>query len=280
MLRCMMQLNVETATEYDRTTALRPVDEAGADGDTARFAVDLHASWSSLIGIHGGYLVAIAVRGAERVATGRGVRTVTTSFLRAGQIGPARLEVREIRRSRSLSTVVTDLFQGEHLVTTSRVTLTEERSGVEWSSPVPLPVPPPEDCVPVAPPDRVEHLLRVDARLDPASLPFTAGPQAVIRGHIRPFGTRRVDASWLAMAADWFPPPAFVRVDPPTGGVSIDLTTHLHQPQVDLDEDEWLVGEFEIVTSTGGLAVEHGRIARRDGSLVSESFQTRWTAAG
>lgn len=276
----MTQLDAVAATDFDRTTALRPMDGDGPDGVTARFAVDLDASWSSLIGIHGGYLVAIAVRGAERMATGRGVRTATTSFLRAGQIGPARLEVGEIRRSRSLSTVVADLFQDDQLVTTSRITLTEERSGVEWSSPVPLRVPPPEDCVPVEPPHRVEHLLRVDARLDPASLPFTAGPQAVIRGHIRPFGTRCVDAAWLAMAADWFPPPAFVRVDPPTGGVSIDLTTHLHQPQVDLAEDEWLAGEFEIVTSTGGLALEHGRIARRDGALVSESFQTRWTAEG
>jgi acyl-CoA thioesterase len=276
----MTQLDAVAATDFDRTTALRPVDGDGPDRVTNNFAVDLDASWSSLIGVHGGFLVAIAVRGAERAATGRGVRTVTTSFLRAAQIGPARLEVREIRRSRSLSTVVADLFQDEHLVTTSRITLAEERSGIEWSSPAPLPVPAPEDCVPVAPPERVEHLLRVDARLDPGSLPFTAGPRAVIRGHLRPFGTRHVDAPWLAMASDWFPPPAFVRVDPPTGGVSIDLTTHLHQPQIDLDEDEWLVGEFEIVTSTGGLAVEHGRIARRDGTLVSESFQTRWTAEG
>lgn len=276
----MTQLTDIATTDFDRATALRPSSEHGPDGAAHRFEVDLDAGWSSLIGAHGGYLVAIAVRGAERVATGRGVRTATTSFLRAGNIGPARLEVSEIRRSRSLSTVVADLFQDERLVTTSRVTLAEERSGVEWASPAPLSVPPPEECVPVEPPGRVEHLLRVDARLDPASLPFTDGPRAVIRGHLRPFGTRRVDAAWLTMAADWFPPPAFVRVAPPTGGVSIDLTTHLHRPQIDLGEDEWLVGEFEIVTSTGGLAVEHGRIARRDGTLVSESFQTRWTAEG
>lgn len=275
----MTQLNDVAATDFDRTTALRPVEAARSDGVTA-FAVDLDAGWSSLVGAHGGYLLAIAVRGAEAVATGRDVRTATTSFLRVGTIGPARLEVREVRRSRSLSTVVADLLQDDQLVTTSRMTLAEDRSGVEWSSPAPLPVPPIEECVPVDTAGTVEHLLRVDARLDPASLPFTDGPRAVIRGHIRPFDTRRVDAAWLAMAADWFPPPAFVRIAPPTGGISIDLTTHLHQPLVDLGEDEWLAGEFEIVTSTGGFAVEHGRIARRDGTLVSESFQTRWTAGG
>jgi acyl-CoA thioesterase len=273
----MTQLEDVVTTDFDRTTTLRPADPTRSDGGRT-FAVDLDAGWSSLVGAHGGYLVAIAVRGAEAVATGRGARTASTSFLRAGVIGPARLEVREIRRSRSLSTVVADLLQDDQVVTTSRITLAEDRSGVEWSSPAPLPVPPIEQCVPVDPPGRVEHLLRVDARLDPASLPFTGGPRAVIRGHLRPFDTRRVDAPWLAMAADWFPPPAFVRVAPPTGGISVDLTTHLHQPRLDLEEDEWLVGEFEIVTSAGGLAVEHGRIARRDGTLVSESFQTRWTA--
>ena len=78
---------------------------------------------------------------------------------------------------------------------------------------------------------------------------------------------------------DWhFPPPAFVRLEPPTGGVSIDLTTHIHRPTVGLGEDEWLTGKFEIETSTGGLAVEHGVIATLDGVLVAESFQTRLTA--
>ena len=82
------------------------------------------------------------------------------------------------------------------------------------------------------------------------------------------------------MATDWFPPPAFIRIAPPTGGISIDLVSHLHQPHVDLAEDEWLVGSFGIETSTAGLAVEHGRITRSDGTPVAESFQTRWTAEG
>jgi acyl-CoA thioesterase len=95
---------------------------------------------------------------------------------------------------------------------------------------------------------------------------------------VRPLEPRPVDAAWLAMASDWFPPPAFVRLDPPTGGVSIDLTTHIHRTDVVLGEGGWLTGSFEIETSGAGLAVEHGRIARGDGILVAESFQTRLTA--
>lgn len=114
--------------------------------------------------------------------------------------------------------------------------------------------------------------------LDPRSLLFSGGARAMVRGYLRPLERRPVDSSWLAMATDWFPPPAFVRLEPPTGGVSIDLTTHIHQPRVVLAPDAWLTAAFEIESSAGGLAVEHGLIAQRDATLVAESFQTRLTA--
>ena len=54
--------------------------------------MDLDAGWSSLVGIHGGYMSALTVRGAEAVAgADRCVRTVTTSFLRTGEPGAATL---------------------------------------------------------------------------------------------------------------------------------------------------------------------------------------------
>lgn len=271
MLHCMTQLTQEV-TDFDRTTDLRPVP--GEPGD---FAVELDVGWSSLVGVHGGYMTAIAVRGAEVLATDRTVRTVTTSFLRSGHVGPARLSVRPVRTGRSITTVVADLRQDDHLLTTSRLTLLTERAGVEWQGSTPDDVAPVEDCVPVDPPPGVAHLERVDARLDPRSLPFSGGPRAVVRGHLRPLEPRPIDAAWLAMASDWFPPPAFVRLDPPTGGVSIDLTTHVHRPRFRLGEDEWLTGRFEIETSSAGLAVEHGRIGAPDGTLVAESFQSRLT---
>ncbi len=260
-------------TDFDRTTALHPIE-----GRPNSFSVDLDAGWASLVGIHGGYMTALAVRGAEARSPDRHVRTVTTSFLRSGTVGPATLAVHEVRRGRSISTVTVELRQHDQLLTTSRLTLLAEREGLEWSTPEPIPLPPPEQCVPVDPPAGVAHFGRVDARLDPAHLPFTGGERATVRGYLRPLESRIADAAWLAMASDWFPPPAFVRVAPPTGGVSIDLTAHIHEPELVLGPDEWLTASFEIATSTGGLAVEHGRIATTDGSLVAESFQTRLTA--
>ena len=261
-----------TATDFDRTTAVTPV--AGHPGE---FSVDLDVGWSSLVGVHGGYMCAVAVRGAEALAPGRSVRTLTTSFLRTGQVGPATLSVREVRAGRTITTMVADLVQDDRHLITSRLTLLTDQTGVEWSAPVMLDLPPREACVPVDAPG-VSHFDRVDGVIDPGSLPFSGGARAMVRGYVRPSEDGPVDSAWLAMATDWFPPPAFVRLEPPTGGVSIDLTTHIHRPHVVLDDDEWLVGAFAIETSGGGLAVEHGTIATSDGTLVAESFQTRLTA--
>ena len=275
MLRCMKQPgSVCDSTDFDRTTRLTPV--AGCPGE---FAVEFDAGWSSLVGVHGGYMSAIAVRGAETSAPDRSVRTLTTSFLRTAQVGPATLSVREVRSGRTITTMVADLVQdGRHLMT-SRLTLLADQTGVEWTTPVRLDLAPRDECV-VMDAGHVAHFDRVDGLVDPGSLPFSGGARAMVKGYLRPLEGRPVDSSWLAMATDWFPPPAFVRLQPPTGGVSIDLTTHIHRPHVDLDDEEWLIGAFEIETSRGGLAVEHGRIATSEGTLLAESFQTRLTTTG
>ena len=263
-------MSTAITTEFDRTTELVPID-----GRPGAFAVDLDPAWSSLVGAHGGYMCAIVVRGAEALASDRSVRTVTTSFLRTGQIGPAELVVREVRRGRSMSTMVADLVQDDRIVITSRLTLLTARPGVEWSVAAHVDLPPPNQCERFEVASGVSHFGRVDAVWDPAHKPLISGDRACVRGHIRPLEPRPLDAAWLAMASDWFPPPAFARLAPPTGGVSIDLMTHVHRPGLELADDEWLSGEFEIDNSSAGLAVERGRLVLADGTLVAESMQTR-----
>ncbi|HVF76501.1 MAG TPA: thioesterase family protein [Acidimicrobiales bacterium] len=261
-------------TDFDRTTAVVPID-----GRPGEFAVELDVGWSSLVGVHGGYMCAIAVRGAEALVDDRSVRTLTTSFLRTGQVGSATLSVHAVREGRSFSTMVADLVQDGRLLLTARLTLMVDREGVEWQTPSPIDLPDPEECTRMEG-GRVVHFERVDGVLDPRCLPFSGSDRARIQGYVRPLEPRTVDAAWLAMVTDWFPPPAFLRIEPPTGGVSIDLTTHIHQTRVSLDDGDWLTGAFEIETSSAGLATEHGRIARRDGTLVAESFQTRLMTQG
>lgn len=273
-MRCMTQRSGRTAaTDFDRTT--EPVPVVDRPGE---FAVDLDAGWSSLVGVHGGYMCSLAVRAAQALAPDREVRTVSTSFLRTGRVGPAELTLRAVRRGRTITTMLAELSQDQQLVAVSRLTLMAPRSGAEWGERWPVELPAPADCESFAPPEHIASFGRFALRFDPLRMPFT-GDRAHIVGYVRPLEGRPVDAAWLVMAADCFPPPAFARVEPPIGGMSIDLTVHVHRSGFDLG-DGWLAGSFEIDDSTGGLAVERGRLTRMDGTVVAESFQTRLTVPG
>lgn len=279
----MKQLTVEetgatehtaaTSTDFDRTTVVVPSGEAG------RYAVELSAGWNALVGTHGGYLVALASNVAETFVPGRTVRTVTTAFLRPGHAGPASARATSVRHGRSISTVVVELEQDGRPIASSRLTLVPPVTGTEWRTPVIFELPPPAECSRIQERSSSEHFNRVDGLLDPSSLPFSNGDRAMVQGYMRPTEPRAIDAAWLAMASDWFPPPAFVRVDPPLGGISIDLTTHVHRT-IDTAQHDWLAARFEIDTSSAGLALEHGQICTLDGTVLAESFQTRWFAEG
>jgi hypothetical protein len=173
--------------------------------------------------------------------------------------------------------MLAELVQDDRILHVTRLTLMTERSGVDWGEPRPIDLPPPAACVTFAPPAHVVSFGRFELRFDPDRMPFT-GTRADLTGYVRPREARPVDAAWLVMAADCFPPPAFARTEAPIGGMSIDMTVHVHRSDFRLADDEWLIGSFEIADSAGGLAVEHGHLIRMDGTVVAESFQTRLTA--
>jgi acyl-CoA hydrolase len=200
MLSSVKQLTMD-ATESDRTVAAKPSDEEGV------FEIDIFDAWAPLVGARGGFSTAVATRCAEQLAPGRLARTVSTTFLRPGRIGPATIRTDVVRSGRSITTVNVDIEQEGRTVTSSRLTFVAQVRGLEWSTNVPLDLPPTE-CVPVTPPNAVAHFDRVDGLLDPSSLPFIAGDRAMVQGYIRPLEPRAVDAAWLVMATDWFPPPA------------------------------------------------------------------------
>ena len=263
-------------TRFDDTTELRPIPGSDAGGPW-RFEIDLDPSWESLIGIHGGYMAAISARAVGLVAEGRAVRTVTTSFLRPGRVGPAEVVVDVVRTGRSLSTFAVTLSQEGRSLVTSRITAIVAVDGERWETPSPVDIADRADCVPLVPPEGVRHFGQATAVLDPAYTPFSHGPVARVAGHVRPLEPRPVDAAWLVMILDWFPPSPFTRNDPLTGGVSIDYTVHVHRTLDALPEDDWLTGVFHADQSTDGLALEHGTLRDADGRVLAESFHTRWT---
>ena len=263
-------------THFDRTTQVRP---SATDQGPTSFDVDLDDSWASLRGVHGGYMASLAVRAAERVSPDRAVRTVATSFLRPGVVGPAQLDVHVLRQGRSFTTLDVGLRQNGQLVCTSRLTALTARGGPEWSPkaidrPAPL-----DSCVEFTPPPGIRHFEQAELRLDPSTIPDGTADFARVAGHVRPLDKRSIDAAWLVMIGDWFPPSPFRRLQPPQGGISVDYTVHLHRlPAADLPDDGgWLQGVFVTADSAGAIALERGVLSDGDGVTIAETFHTRFT---
>jgi hypothetical protein len=260
-------------TAFDATTAIVP--------DTAhsgRFSVHLDDAWSSLVGVHGGYLAAIAIKAAQLVVGPRSIRTVTTTFLRPALTGPAEVAVEPIRRGRSMSNLTVTVSQSAKTIIVSQIVAADHVESTQWETIADLGLPPLEACVAIAGPPGISHFDHGVAVLDPADLPFSHGPRARVAGYMRPVESRPIDAAWLGMALDWFPPASFSRIDPPAGGISISYTMHVHRTLACLGEDEWLGGVFHADISAEGIALEKGMIVDPSGRILAESFHTRWTA--
>jgi acyl-CoA thioesterase len=267
-----MDLAPSSTVGFASATTLR------ADPDVAgRFHLDYAHEWTSLRGMHGGFQAAVAVRAAEAVEPELAVRTLAVSFLRAGAVGPAVVDVDVVRRTRTFATALITISQDGRPVLTARTTAVTPTTGHEWTTPVTDRPAPLSTAVTFTPPMHLPNFGQVRLRLDPSTLPGErGGEEPRIAGYLRPLDGDRLDAAWLAAAGDWFPPSAFRRVAPPIGGISVDYTVHLHRT-LTLPEDEWLAAVFTTADSVGGLALEHGTLATTDGVVVAETFHTRWT---
>ena len=169
--------------------------------------------------------------------------------------------------------------QNGRTTATARLTFLAPTAGVSWDTPAPPTLARLDRCVPIEPPEAALHFAHATGVLDPDYEPFSHGPLARVAGYVRPLEARPIDAPWLAMILDWFPPSPFTSQDPPTGGTSIDFTVHVHRTLPALGDHEWLSGEFETDVSTDGLALEHGMVRGPAGEVLAESFHSRWTSA-
>jgi hypothetical protein len=261
------------ATLFDTTTSLVPDNH-----QPGLFSAQLDPAWSSLIGMHGGYLAALAIKAAQIVLDDRPVRTVTTHFLRPAVAGPAAVGVEVVRQGRSITNVTVTVSQSSKDVVVSYITAADVVESTAWDTSRDVDLVPLDRCVPIEPPPGIGHFAHAVAVLDPADLPFSHGPRARVAGYMRPIEPRPIDASWLGMALDWFPPASFTRIDPPAGGISLSYTIHVHRTLDSLGADEWLGGVFSADISEGGIALEKGLITDPAGRVLAESFHTRWTA--
>ena len=150
-----------------------------------------------------------------------------------------------------------------------------------WEGPrfsdVPPAAPRPPDAIRLDEQPRVTHLANARTWIHPSTLPLAGAPRAEWLAWGRPHGDHPVDAAWLTMYADYFPPAVFARLSAPVRAVSIEYSLQIHRPDLPLQlgPDEALAARHHAFHSAGGFAVEDGVLHAPDGTVVATSRQTR-----
>jgi hypothetical protein len=255
---------------FDRAIAVRTAGDGAYDAD-------LDPAWSSLSGIHGGYLGAVAARAMTEAlpADGVALRTLTATFLRRTDAAPATLHVGVLRAGRALTTLRADVEQGGAITATFHGTFAADLEGPVFARPSLVP-PDPLHRRRFDAPAGVRHFDNLDIELDGRWYPFDGGPVARLAGWLAPRVPRPLDAAWLVMAADVLPPTTFVTARAPEGGMTLDYAITLLADPARFDAQVLTVA-FESELAGGGMAVERG-VLWAGSEVVATATQTRFTA--
>ncbi|MPY99076.1 MAG: hypothetical protein GEU97_13955 [Actinophytocola sp.] len=166
---------IQPVSDFDVATTVRARPDGGFD-------VELDGRWSAGGVPHGGYLLGVLGKAAAVVSGEHPhLTSVSASFLRTPEAGPARVDVEVLRVGRSTTQLRAALRQGDALVLDTLLTQgVLDDADPWWSSVSPVELPDEADCVriPVEAPGagfRVELMEFVDQRLDPGVLGFARG---------------------------------------------------------------------------------------------------------
>ncbi|MEM7093215.1 MAG: thioesterase family protein [Actinomycetota bacterium] len=255
------------AHHFDEETRIEPLDEN-------RWRVNLSGNWNIGDNPNGGYLLAPLQRAMQEASGHPDPLTVTTHYLRPGEIGEGIAEVEVVRSGRTIGTMRGRLVQNgktkiEAIAAYTDLTVGNEVADV--SVPAPL-IPPPEDCPPRTQLAQGVHLPimdRVDVRIHPDHILGATGRQPLIDGWIRFADERPVDAAALTLFADAFPPPLFALVGRIGWVPTIELTVQVRRRPV----DGWIQGRFRTSDAAATRTIEDGHLWDSSGRLVALSRQ-------
>lgn len=198
---------------FEKATAVTTVGDGVYD-------VDISEQWAVGIKPQGGYLLGIMARAAADMVTDTHphLQSITSTFLRSPDIGPATVHVDVLRAGRGVSQVHASLVQNDApCVDAVLVQGVLHDSDPWWSVATPAELPDESDCVRMprrAPGAQFEVPLMdmVEHRLDPSGLGFTRGAPGgagSVGGWIRLADGATWDPMSLLIALDSTPPAAF-----------------------------------------------------------------------
>ncbi len=274
--------------DFDRDTAVRPVESSGADsaaGTRALYEAQVSPEWRAGRGPHGGYLAAMLLRAlTETVADpARSPRSLTVHYARAPKPGPVTIQTVIERAGRSLSTLSARMEQDGALMALALAAFS-----VPWSAPeiaeLPLPdvAPPGPERIPTEPVHPAMRRFLSKLILEPriGAMPFTGADAPMeIGAWLGLRQPRELDALALALFSDALFSPPFIRFAEPAVTPTIDLTIHFRRSSVRLDTDlepdptELCFARFRSSVVHDGFFEEDGVIWAADGTVLAQSRQ-------
>lgn len=273
-----------------------PLENAPAPGDAApqaladtdlrevgryRYEALLPDAWTALQGVHGGFVASLAVRAVKLTMAdaSRTLRAATFGFLRGVRPGPATFTVEEVRTGRSLATYHVSVAQGEGSPSVvGRLHLSPPWAGAEFTDvPPPALLERPAGAQRFSIPGGKGHVHHLSTWLDPETTLFAGNARARWMAWTRPTHPDRVNAEWLTMLGDYFPPAVAVRNTGPTRAVTIEYSIQIHTgaQYYALGAGQHLACEMHATHAAAGFAVEDGTIWAPDGTLLATVRQTR-----
>jgi acyl-CoA thioesterase len=250
-----------------------------------RFTARLDPNWASMLGIHGGYVAAVAASAIERWIDepARALRSLTTQFLRPPSAGEAVITVETVTAGHSMTFTRATVHQNDKAVLVATATAGHTRGGLEFDE---LPRATSDRPGPQGPgaasrftgAELSPHLAQLDLRLEPGVTLFSGTGVARMAGWVRPLDAdERVTIPWLVCAADFMPPSMVTRTDRPVQAASIDYSIQFlcAEPASAVPAGGFVHGEMRCSISAEGFSVEDGTFRSPDGRVLATSRQLR-----
>ena len=257
--------------------------EALGDG---RYRGHVGEAWTSLQGVHGGVVAAIALTAVERALAEAGVpvgqagattlRAATIGYVAGNTVGDLDVEVDVVRRGRSLVTTHARTSQEGKTTTVARFHHSPPWEGMAYSDAPPM-AERPAGTVRLHRPGTPAHLNNVETHLHPDTDLLAGAARAEWLAWSRPLHGSSFDAAWLLMFGDYFPPAVFAKATTPQRAVTIEYGIQIHRAEGrwHLGDGGHLAARMHAFHSHDGFAVEDGWIHLPDGQLLATTRQTR-----
>jgi acyl-CoA thioesterase len=272
-------------TKFDDDTALATISPGVYEGVVS-------PDWRIVVGANGGHIAAILLRGMVLAVADdqRTPRALNVHFVRPPKEAAVQVRVVVEREGRTMSNVSARMVQDDKLVALGMAAFSEPRSGPDFSDLRMPEVPPPEKLEPDGSQPETVRIARVADRID-----FPFGHHFDILRALGPLEGERSERAeigvWMRLREpqvadhlvatqllDAYAPAVFAKLGVGGGGSgvpTVEMTYHYREalPLTSAGPDDWYLGVYRTMTSSGGFIEEDGWLWHRSGSLVAQSRQ-------